>query len=331
MKKISILITLLAMTVMSVGAQESKYLLNIPHSEDVKTLSKEDVFVDSIFPTIPMYKWDKTTKFMFPKNVLDESDIDISSSFKYDESFNSRDLWGKIVTVDRIYEKKVRCPRGRCLRTCIDFVCEGHIFTYEYIYSMEKLADESTTFKTVDLVYLGDIDIVKDKMIGMCLYSTNTCFGIPVEKDNNKDSFLQYAKYEVVDAGTSMVSTYPVRLFLRGENGDNFYVDMVLSKTNQPKISSNFSYIKYPYTFQENFTFDNPRDKYPDISDETWKHIQRRIAKIGMTKKECRLALGIPKSKNTDINSNGVTFEQWVYHSMYVYFKDGRISYIQNR
>lgn len=326
MKKIELFIVLLFVCFNSFS-QESEYLVNINKNVSDNIKSKEESFVDSLFPTIPIIEWNNSTKFMFPKDVLDENNIRIPSELKYDKnSVKTELLWGKIISVDKIYEKKVRTSRGKQTRTYIDFICDGNIFTYEYYGDMSDMSKESKSF---DLVYLGDIDIAKENLIGKSLYSTRECLGVPVNKNENKEQFLQYEKYTIIDVGTSMSEFFPVRLFLE-KNGDKFYVDIVLSNTNKSKIpSSVIDYFKRPFTFQSCFTLDNPKDKYPNISDEMWYYVQRAIPNIGMTEQECRLALGIPKSKNADISKEGISLQQWVYNRYYIYFENGKISHIQ--
>ncbi|MCM1021129.1 MAG: hypothetical protein NC343_02580 [Muribaculum sp.] len=71
------------------------------------------------------------------------------------------------------------------------------------------------------------------------------------------------------------------------------------------------------------FSLNDPRLRYPEITDEVWGNIQNsRVAKY-MTRDECRIALGAPKSVQ---RRNAITSlqELWTYENgIYLMFEDG--------
>ncbi len=71
------------------------------------------------------------------------------------------------------------------------------------------------------------------------------------------------------------------------------------------------------------FSFTDPRDKYPHITPGTWdKIIHSRVA-TGMTRDECRLALGAPATISRTGNNAG-QYERWNYdQGIYLIFEDG--------
>lgn len=75
--------------------------------------------------------------------------------------------------------------------------------------------------------------------------------------------------------------------------------------------------------FDRLFSFTNPRDSYPRITDATWHLIVHSQVAEGMTRDECRLALGTP----SDIRRGATTaahIEQWTYDDgIYLIFEDG--------
>ena len=78
--------------------------------------------------------------------------------------------------------------------------------------------------------------------------------------------------------------------------------------------------------FSTVFNFDDPRKRYPQISDETWELIINSKVREGMTRDECRLALGAPNSYRTIPVINAVV-EQWNYDDgIYLIFEDGLLS-----
>lgn len=78
-----------------------------------------------------------------------------------------------------------------------------------------------------------------------------------------------------------------------------------------------------PRTFSTLFSFSDPRKKYPDISPENWDLIIRGRVGTGMTRDECRLALGAPKEIDRSAN-NSYLREIWLYENgIYLVFEDG--------
>lgn len=78
--------------------------------------------------------------------------------------------------------------------------------------------------------------------------------------------------------------------------------------------------------FDALFAASDPHLAYPTISDETWERITRAQVVEGMTKDECRLSIGSPKSIRENPDQGGLR-EYWYYDGgSYLYFVDGLLS-----
>lgn len=78
--------------------------------------------------------------------------------------------------------------------------------------------------------------------------------------------------------------------------------------------------------FDALFVASDPRLAYPAITDANWERITRGQVVEGMTKEECRLALGSPKRINERPDQSGMR-EYWYYDGgAYLYFVDGLLS-----
>ena len=76
-------------------------------------------------------------------------------------------------------------------------------------------------------------------------------------------------------------------------------------------------------SFEALFSAIDVRKKYPHIAGDVWHHIVHGTVQDDMTKEECQLALGAPKSINRLPNQNGLR-EYWYYDGgVYLYFEDG--------
>ena len=78
--------------------------------------------------------------------------------------------------------------------------------------------------------------------------------------------------------------------------------------------------------FDALFSASDPRTSYPTITDANWERITRGQVAQGMTKEECRLALGSPKRINERPDQSGLR-EYWYYDGgAYLDFVDGLLS-----
>ena len=78
--------------------------------------------------------------------------------------------------------------------------------------------------------------------------------------------------------------------------------------------------------FDALFSASDPRQSYPTINDANWDMITHGKVVVGMTKDECRLALGNPKSISERPDQAGMR-EYWYYDGgAYLYFVDGLLS-----
>lgn len=76
-------------------------------------------------------------------------------------------------------------------------------------------------------------------------------------------------------------------------------------------------------TFHTLFAFTDPHLRFPAITPENWELIKNSRVTSGMTRDECRLALGAPNEVDRRPSSMGLV-EVWGYNSgKYLMFQDG--------
>ena len=78
-----------------------------------------------------------------------------------------------------------------------------------------------------------------------------------------------------------------------------------------------------PRTFATLFSLTDPKLNYPEISAATWDNIINSRLDIGMTRNECRMALGSPSTVKRG-NNHSYAYEMWTYtDGTYLVFEDG--------
>ncbi len=78
--------------------------------------------------------------------------------------------------------------------------------------------------------------------------------------------------------------------------------------------------------FDTLFSFTDPRKSYPEIKDDVWEYIVASKLREGMTRVECRLALGAPHEVLRTPTYGGMR-EHWSYSDgVYLIFDDGYLT-----
>lgn len=76
-------------------------------------------------------------------------------------------------------------------------------------------------------------------------------------------------------------------------------------------------------SFDALFALTDPHKNYPHINNDVWNHIVHGTVQEDMTKEECQLSMGAPKSINRLPEQGGMR-EYWYYDGgVYLYFEDG--------
>lgn len=106
---------------------------------------------------------------------------------------------------------------------------------------------------------------------------------------------------------------YPLKVYFSPEGSDQeYWIPMTFG--NDRSATRNFDAL---------FHFENPRLRFPRISDEKWQMITESRVIDGMTRDEARLALGAPNSYRTIPVINAIV-EEWSYDDgVYLIFEDG--------
>lgn len=113
-----------------------------------------------------------------------------------------------------------------------------------------------------------------------------------------------------VEAGTV---TRPLRVWFE-QVGDSTDYSVLLTYGEGITSTRNFDCV---------FSFTNPRNEYPSITDATWNNIIHSQVAVGMSRDECRLALGAPTRLQRGLTT-AAQVEHWSYDDgTYLIFEDG--------
>lgn len=192
----------------------------------------------------------------------------------------------------------------------------------EYVVRVPKPLQSLDTVNVLDIPFTVDINMVArcDSMLrGRRLFVRTPLW---YDGRGERVSGLRHVPV-TIDSVVPGNSNYPAAVFFSLDdetdramaqlgNGDRRMVLMNLGADR--RSSRNFAGL---------FAFDDPRRQYPDIKNDTWDYIKQSKVKDGMTRDECRLALGAPASIRRVPSTNGMS-EMWNYtDGVYLVFDDG--------
>ena len=161
---------------------------------------------------------------------------------------------------------------------------------------------------TVDLTQVREVaDRIKGRQYYILVSRRTDSLGV-------ETTGMRYQPVTITDV-TAGTDTQPLRVAFTDEAGQHRIVTMTLG--NDATATRNFDTL---------FAFDNPRKKYPNVTDEVWDLVVHSRVRAGMTPAECRLALGAPNDYLRLPSTAGMV-ERWVYDDgVYLIFEDGQLA-----
>lgn len=175
--------------------------------------------------------------------------------------------------------------------------------------------NQADTYTLPHVIEMSIIDNAQQAMKGNSYYILQPRrYGI----EGNDTTGTRYQPVRVIDVKPN-TEAIPLRVWFTDDEGH--LASIVMSVVGAAAARRTFDTI---------FSIDNPRDRYPNITDENWEMIRHGRIILGMTPDECRLALGSPDNLQRIPTSAGM-IERWSYNGgIYLQFEDGLLSTFRN-
>jgi hypothetical protein len=163
----------------------------------------------------------------------------------------------------------------------VDFYCQDNGRNYYYEIPSGSFDDYCYSKTGVPtLAYLGDVDIAREKLMGKTLYTKTQYYRIDTEYDGegfqdvvvDKDMEVKVTK---VGVGTR---SYPVKIIVEDKDGNEFYQNVAISKTNSGMRDDEFIMDEAKYLFGNSF------ELVDDIMDINSYNYRQYIGKVVHTK-----------------------------------------------
>lgn len=186
------------------------------------------------------------------------------------------------------------------------------IYTYsydtgkEFDYAMENLFSDQ-------IPMLIDEDMVTQArrlLVGNKFFTRSSLW---YDDKGNRIDGQKFVEVTVTDVQPGNL-VFPLNLAIRTKDGNSAH--MFMNFGNAGNESRGFNNL---------FSLSDIKKHYPHINAETWDFISNEKVKEGMTKEECRLALGNPSDASSG-HDYSQTLDIWSYENGKVlWFEDGRL------
>ena len=173
--------------------------------------------------------------------------------------------------------------------------------------------DAMENFTSTDLPMLIDLEMVDDArntLVGKKLWTRSNLW---YDENDQRIDGKKFYPVTILDVTPGSL-VFPLKLKLQSADGLDFFMFMNYGNTNTESRP-----------FHNLFSLSDIRKNYPEISPETWQLICNGKIALGMTKLECRLALGNP----IDVASGhdySQTLDIWTFdNGVILWFEDGKL------
>ena len=166
-------------------------------------------------------------------------------------------------------------------RTHINFLCQDDQRAYYYEIPNGTFDDYCFGKLGVPtLAYLGDVDIAREKLVGKDVYTKTEFYRVDTEIEGDGyqevmvDKDMQ-VKVKAVGVGTR---NYPVKIIVEDKDGNEFYQNVAISKTNSGMRDDEFVMDKERYLFPNSF------ELVEDVMNVNSYNYRRFLGKVIHTK-----------------------------------------------
>ena len=273
--------------------------------EDVRLMEKsaEQKFAESIQGT-PLSEWEKGKKFM----ATSDRTIYVFEPLGIDMAQSGTGMKGNILTFAGITSHVNPDLNEECVILFTDGRRQLRYRTGKPTATASKEIDSSK------LPLISDLDLIDKWKAQTADREFWTKSNLWYDSNGDRISGLKFAKVKVEDIMPS-ASDFPMKVKVTDASGREAYLQM--NYTSDLHDSRNFAAIFY---------MSDPRKRFPNISDENWALIQQGKVGEGMTKEECKLAIGNPDEVRAGHNRSQ-TMDIWQYSDgTYLMFTDGLLT-----
>ncbi len=277
------LILLAGMTfaVLTSAAQDNPYIVKTKGVKkvEVKADSKDAAakeeepeptdFMGKNFRFYSMCDWKEGMRFM----VIPEKYDLLVNTFSDGET-NKEVSSGRLRHMIMVYKGHQDMPNGR---VHINFTCEDNKKNYYYELPNGTFDDYCYGKLGVPtLAYLGDVDKARELLLGKKLLTRTQLFRVDTEYDGDGYREVTVEKNLLVEVKAIGVGSrsFPVKIIVEDENGEQFYQSVAMSKTNSGLRDDEFTVDNEKFLFTGSFEF---TDDNVAVSSDVKEYLNKTV------------------------------------------------------
>ncbi|MBQ2210200.1 MAG: hypothetical protein II404_09585 [Prevotella sp.] len=262
MMKRTILLAGLAFAMLAANAQDNPYIVktkNVKKTATKAAITAEDIasqdaepkdFMGKNFRYYSMCDWHDGMRFM----VMPEKYDLLVNTFR-DANTNKEVSSARLRHHIMVYKGHEDMTNGR---VHIKFFCETD--NKNYYYELPSGTFDDYCFGKLGvptLAYLGDVDKARELLMDQPLITRTQFFRIDTEYDGDGYQEVKMPKNKVVTVKAIGVGTrsFPVKIIVEDENGEQFYQNVAMSKTNSGLRDDEFDVDNAKFLFEGSFEF----------------------------------------------------------------------------
>ena len=262
MMKRTILLAGLAFAMLAANAQDNPYIVktkNVKKTATKAAITAEDIasqdaepkdFMGKNFRYYSMCDWQDGMRFM----VMPEKYDLLVNTFR-DANTNKEVSSARLRHHIMVYKGHEDMTNGR---VHIKFFCETD--NKNYYYELPNGTFDDYCFGKLGvptLAYLGDVDKARELLMDQPLITRTQFFRIDTEYDGDGYQEVKMPKNKVVTVKAIGVGTrsFPVKIIVEDENGEQFYQNVAMSKTNSGLRDDEFDVDNAKFLFEGSFEF----------------------------------------------------------------------------
>ena len=282
---------------------ESTKKINLSREDRKKANpTPEELFTEQIQAT-PLKSWERGRRFI----ASDDKALLVIVPQKGLLPVGPDSIKGKVVEFVGV-ESKINAAG----KLTVSLLFSDNVYVYAYDTGKEfQTAMEEMMSDQIPMVIDEDmITQARQLLVGQNFWTRSNLW---YDREGNRIDGKKFVEVTVEDVLPGNM-VFPLMLEIKSSDNEIAYVFMNFGHADNESRS-----------FSNIFSLSDIRKHYPSIESETWDYITKAKVKVGMTKEECRLALGNP----TDLNSGhdySQTLDIWIYENGRVlWFEDGKL------
>lgn len=316
--KTTVFILLACLSISNITVAQDNYIVKTSPQKS-SNFSEEELFIQNHFPLQQLCKWTPGMKFMFIPDAKDQF-IPILCSYEDGKDIDNSKFKYKIFDFLGTEETMKEIHSGTNYSTRFLFSSEGQKFYHEVKNQrLDEICQRNPRASINGFVYLRDVDIAREQLVGRIVYTRSTTARVDDSNSYNgykEVSLPQNIKVTITNVGVGS-KAYPVKIIFEDAQGNVYYMEEALSRTNSGMDIADFQADKKMRYFPNAFSFSDKnvnsqeslKSKYTDMTVYPKKTIAvkgKLNAEIGVESTRVHLLRYTPLSiRNIAIESSG--------------------------